>query len=293
MFKEKKSTHIIVFLAVVLSLLFFTFIKKSKNTNPKIEPENSVKVDKSTPLGCTRKTRLDNLPQYDRALSLIQQRLIVNQKRFKYNNRALFTLFLPELTNCIKVVEKPFLKKDDFEGYFTFNGKDIKNNYYPIVVNSKYEQADDVLITLLLAHEMTHVQQYIDSVNRIKTYSCLDSEVDAFMASRQFYISGLNNEEMNAVSLRINEAIDNNKKIGSSQYIDRPFDYQLLMLDAIQKLYSSPHINCKYVDINDVLDGKVSGDEYNQYIDCVDKDIPALLKKIIENDNYYQKQCKL
>lgn len=224
-------------------------------------------------------------------ISLIQQRLLVNLKRFKYNNRAIFTYFPPELTNCIKIVEENSTKTEDFEGYFTFNSKDIENNYYPITVNSKYVKADDVLITLLLTHEITHIQQYIDLINNTKTYSCIDGEVDAFMASRQFYISGLNDEEMNAVTLRIYDAVDNNKDTESLQEFNRPFDGQLLMLDTIQNLYSSPLLKCKKIE--HPAESEASWNEFGKYLECTDKEVPIQLKKIIENDDYYKKQCNL
>lgn len=271
-----------IFIYAVLIILFCVFIYKSNNIAKKgIINKNDKKITGVKPkeIFCSRKLRLDNQPQYDRALSLIQQRLITNKKRFKYNNRAIFTYFPSDLVNCIKIIEEAPNDKNDFEGYFKFNGSKIKENYYPIVVNSKYVESDDVLIALLLSHEMTHVQQYINSVNNKKAFSCIDNEVDAFLASRQFYISGLNNEEMSVVSLRINETIDNDR-------IDpRSFDNQLIMLNVIQNLYSSPQSKCKKVN--------VSSDEWNESINCIDKEVPVLLKQIIENDDYYKKQCNL
>jgi len=139
MLKKKNSYLRLIFflvIAVISILLVISLYSRKKQKEPIIQNNASVNnknVD-SSKIGCTRTTRLGNDPQYDRALSLIQQRLVLNQKRFKYNNRALFTSFSPELTNCIKVVERPSKKDDDFEGYFTFNGEDIQNDYYPIVV---------------------------------------------------------------------------------------------------------------------------------------------------------------
>lgn len=282
----KNKVRRYIFLLITLALLLVLFFRFSNTKNTESQ---SASTKKPNLISCTRTTRLDNLPQYDRALSLIQQRLIVNLERFKDNNRAIFTYFPPELTNCIKVVEEAPNQLNDFEGYFKFNGKDIKSNYYPIVVNSKYVESDDVLIALLLTHEITHVQQYLDSANNIKTFSCVDGEVAAFLASERFYVSGLNDEENRSVRNRIDEALDNNKTGWSLKY-PNSFDGQLLMLDAIQNLYSSPDSKCK-------VDYKGSSEsffkELGPHTECVDAEVLVLLKKIIEEDDHYKKQCSL
>lgn len=295
MVKKNKTIQLvnkkaILLIGVILAIFYLILFFKNNRNAPITEKKINVITDKNNYIGCTRTSRLDNLPQYDRALSLIQQRLIVNQERFKYNKRSLFTSFVPNLTNCIKVVEEQSTESNPFEGYFTFNGKDIKSNYFPIIVNSKYVQSDDILIALLLTHEMTHVQQYIDSVNNIKTLSCIDKEVNAFLATRMFYISGLNEEEMNAVSLRIYEAVDNNDT-SLSYSLNRPFDGQLLMLEAIQNLYSSPLLSCEPVKNPSAND--TSWKKFGSYLECVDSEVPILLKEIIEKDKFYKKECGL
>lgn len=283
---HKNKVRRYIFLLLALSLVLVIYFRFSKIPNTESQPVNK---EKPNSISCTRTTRLDNLPQYDRALSLIQQRLVVNLRKFKYNNRAIFTSFPPELTNCIKVVEEESTQLNDFEGYFKFNGSDIKSDYYPIVVNSKYVESDDVLIALLLTHEITHVQQYLDSINNIKSFSCVDGEVEAFLASRRFYITGLNDEENRSVRNRIDEALDNNKTGWSLKY-PNPFDGQLIMLDVIQNLYSSPDSKCN-------IDYKGSSEsffkELGPQLECVDAEVPVLLKKIIEEDDYYKKQCDL
>lgn len=291
--KIAKMSLLLIIIVAILLLLFFLYsvVNKENNINSTVNPKINVKKENNNLIGCTRKSRLDNLPQYDRALSLIQQRLIVNLKRFKYNNRAIFTYFPPELTNCIKVIEETPDKSNNFEGYFKFNGNDIKHDYYPIIVNSKYVESDDALIALLLTHEMTHVQQYIDSVNKIKTFSCIDGEVNAFLAEERFYISGLNDEENRSVLTRINEALDN-KETGFSLEYPNPFDSQLLMLNTIQNLFSSPLSKCEKPEFPGYI-SEAYWEELGHHTECIDAEVPVLLKNIIENDDYYKKQCGL
>jgi hypothetical protein len=100
------------------------------------------------------------------------------------------------------VIASDVANTEGAEGYFTFNSKDIKPNYYPIAVDKNYFLTDDVLTALLLSHEMTHVQQYIDQLNSKPSLSCYDKEVEAFSAQLAFYTT-LNTEENSSVLDRI------------------------------------------------------------------------------------------
>lgn len=176
-------------------------IRQSASPVPTVAPQNVAD-------GCTRETRLDNDPQYDRALSLIQQRIDDQDKwcdkyceTDEYEKKLRFHQFPANLTNCIKIVEERI--DGDAEGYFTFDSKDIQPNYFPIVVDESYNFADDTLTSLLITHEMTHVQQYIDNLKETSTLSCRDKEVEAFISQIDYYVL-LNNEEINSVVLKMN-----------------------------------------------------------------------------------------
>jgi hypothetical protein len=176
---------------------------------------------------CTRTTRLPNAPQYDRALSLLAQR-IANSNTYSYDQNK-FTYFPPQLTNCIKVNESDVTDTEGAEGYFTFNSKEIKPNYYPITADKNYSLTDDVLTALLLSHEMTHVQQYIDQLHGKPSLSCYDKEVEAFKAQLAFYTT-LNTEENSSVLDRI----QNEKNLNP----------QLQMLNTMFELHRSVANEC-------------------------------------------------
>lgn len=279
--KKSRSPLIIgVLILVVLVFYVLSIVKTRNNEVGRNTGSELTNEDKPKSVSCTRTTRLDNAPQYDRALSFIQQRINENLDRFIYNPMHLFKYFPPQLVNCIKIIEETPNGSNDFEGYFTFNGKDIKTDYYPIVVNSKYVQSDDVLIAMLLTHEMTHVQQYIDSVNNKTALACVDSEVQAFLSTYRFFISGLNSKEGLLIWGRIDEAVENSKRNGSLD-VNRPFDGQLLMLHAIIDMRNNT--TCK-------LEGKLAD---QVYYDCVDAQVLPRFKQLIEKDDYYKKQCGL
>ncbi len=263
--KQKKSA-IIIALLVLTVVSFFGLYGFTKLGITNIAPKNVInkKAEPSktpTKISCTRTSRLDNEPQYDRALSLIQQRVDENNKWWdKYGEKidGRFKHFPPELVNCIKITKELITKLSGIEGYFTFNSKDIKTNYFPITVSSDYDFADDIVTALLLSHEMTHVQQFIDTQNGKNALSCIDSEIDAFIAQLDFYVI-LNNEENSSVFNRIKS--------------DGNLHSQLQILDEMMTINRDS--NCKF-DKN-----------------CLDTNLTTKLRKMITEDSYYKKQCGL
>jgi hypothetical protein len=231
-----------------------------------------LEAEKPKTISCARTVRLDNKPQYDRALSLIQQRIDENHKYWtnageQYQD-MLFINFPPELVNCIKISEEDTRGSTGVEGYFTFNGQDIKKDYYPITVSTDYGFTDDIVTALLLSHEMTHVQQYMDALNGKNSLSCIDSEIDAFIAQLDFY-GILNDEEISSVYYRIH---------GSDEVFLHP---QLKMLDTM--LTINRESGCGF---RDLFKGKDS-------THCVDINLRNKLREILTDDSYYRKQCGL
>ncbi len=267
-----------------ISLLFFGIRLLLENSKTKVEKNESAYTNN---VGCTRTTRLDNKPQYDRALSLIQQRIEEHNNGYKSkDDQSYFKYFTPELVNCVKIIDEDPEKRDDFEGYFVLNSKEIKPDYYPIIVNSKYLESDDIGIVLLLSHELTHVQQYIDANNNKKKISCLDNEANAFMATRIFYIYGLNFQETAIVEDRIKKirsvssADNNTESVGLLQkYVYSSFSTPFVMVDLVQKLVRES--KCQKVENSDDL--RI----------CLNLDIHKQLTDLLKEDSFYKKQCGL
>lgn len=259
--KVKFLIGCVVFLLIIVGYLY------SKNNGLFLGSSDS---QQPTPtitaveVGCTRTTRLENQPQYDRALSLINQRVQGNLDFWnKYgknekDKEEIFKFFPANLTNCIKINEAKL--NNDAEGYFILNSKDIKPDYYPVTVDTSYMFTDDVLTALLLTHEITHVQQYIDSVNGKTKLSCLDDEVSAFMSQLDFYLT-LNTEENKAVWLRMQEKDNLNP--------------QIQMIKSMIQINQS-----RDPSLCDFLDKK-----------CRDEYLNTNLKKNLSEDEHYKSQC--
>lgn len=258
--KKNKSPIFIFVVLLVLGAVVFCFFSIVKGRKGGIDNQ-STNTERPKTVTCTRTIRLNNDPQYDRALSLIQQRIDDNNKWWdKYGETVdgRFKHFPPELVNCIKISEETTTGTGGPEGYFTFNSKDIKENYYPITVSSDYRLADDIETALLLTHEITHVQQYINTLNGKDSLSCIDKEIEAFRSQLDFYVL-LNSEENSSVYNRIQS--------------DKNLHSELQMLDTMMTI--NRESNCKF-------DGP-----------CLDANLTNKLKEMLTSDSYYRKQCGL
>ncbi|EKE12884.1 MAG: hypothetical protein ACD_13C00134G0045 [uncultured bacterium] len=235
-----------------------SFSKKSseiQNTN----------TEKSKTASCTRTTRLENKPQYDRALSLIAERYEVWEKSPGLNT------FPSQLTNCIKIVESDVRASQKVEGYFEFNGEEIKDNYFPIYVDKDYSYSDDIVNALLLVHEITHVRQYLDLLNGKDNLSCIDKEVEAFFGEWEF--SRFQGDETNkSIDLRIK--------------YDEDLNPQLQIIKSINNYIVSQ----KFVGLVELCKDESSNNPCSKIIDDHQK---QMIKEIVVSDDYYQKQCEL
>ncbi len=259
----KKAIKIICFLLLflILTLLLYFFINKpsEKEITKKVGVEKVVKIN---PI-CTRKERLSNSPQYDRALSLIKQRIdeqIEIHKKSQWKDPFIF--FDSNLTNCIVIIEKDFGENEDVEGYFKINDASMRNDYFPITVNKKYNETDDVTTAILIVHEMAHVQQYLNTLKGENSLDCVKSEVEAFLSQWNFFTQ-LNTEEVVSVNAR------------NEYYKESHAHPQVEMIGEIQGLlreYARPA--CGFMET--VCDREV---------------LRVQLKWVIRENEYYKKQC--
>lgn len=255
-YARAKNILIIILLILLAFSILFIFLDYApiKNKIPTFSKETTNIIEtKGEPktLSCNRTTRLENKQQYDRALSLIYQRISEGiGTKYKY--------FPVELTNCIKIIEE-IDKSTDIEGYFILNNEDIKSNYYPIIVNSRYQEADDVVIALLLIHEINHVQQYINTQNGNEHLSCIEREIESFYAQQDFWPL-LNSEE--------------GQSILSRYHSDESLHPQIIILFTMLNSFSES--KCDFWDFK-----------------CSESYLRTKLEKIIRNDSYYKKQCNL
>lgn len=228
--KQKFLIFVSIFVILIVFVLIRSFLGKinTRTNNASKDKTTSTTNEPATEAGCTRNERLENEPRFDRALSLVYEKVHEGEK--DRSVWASYNYFPAQLVNCIKVETKNVGAEIGAQGYFDPDNKDIKVDYFPIAMDySTYNWADDLTTALLLVHEITHVQQYINRINYNSTnptykidqnISCMNDEGAAFYAQLLFF-SQLNDEEKKSINLRIQS--------------DKELHPQLEMLQTLQK----------------------------------------------------------
>lgn len=220
-FSKLKTAKVLLIVVAVFLLLSYLIYKYAFNYySRKVGVENvnneegSGNADQRKLLYCSRTTRLENDQKYDRALSLIYEKVSEGENQSVW---ASYNYFPAQLTNCIKIIPTNTARDNQAEGYFDPNSKEIKPDYFPVYIDFySYNWADDLTTALLLTHEITHVQQHINLVNcyeegkRIGDLGpdflckgvCINDEVAAFY-SQLLFLGQLNDEEKKSINLRI------------------------------------------------------------------------------------------
>ena len=274
--KKKFLVLISIILILIVFVLGRSFIGKiNTRTNDALKDKTtSVKNELTVETRCTRNARLENEPKFDRALSLVYEK--VRQGEEHRSVWTSYNYFPAQLVNCIKVDTKNVKAEIEAEGYFDINNNDIKPDYFPITIDAvTYEYSDDLTTALLLVHEITHVQQYIMRPSCYKEGKfklgevvtscegfCLNNEVAAFY-SQLLFINQLNDEEKKSLYFRIEN--------------DKELHPQLEMLQTLQKSLNSQIIgDC---------------DVYNH--ECIMRKINWKIQTILEESGAYDEQCSL
>jgi len=259
---------LIVVLVTVLGMVLFN--KYSKTEKSQEESQNTIQGDGDR-LACDRTNRLENDANIDRALSLIYERLT------EYGEDD--SLFPPQLINCIKVEVKNTKHETGAEGYFDENNEDIKSNYFPIVIDGWGNFfADDLGTALLLVHEITHVQQYINrynlivdptdseifnSLSKMNKSRCLDNEVFAYKNQLKFTLK-LKDEEKKSIDYRI--------------LADKNLIPQLEILKSLKDSLADLSIrnSCEIYDS-----------------DCINSQIHVKIYDLLRDSSVYDEQCSV
>ena len=268
--KKRGNSSRSIFITVVFATLIlaagYVFVN-TRLTSKKMQDTETdsvvVQEENSNKLTCSRKSRLENDPNIDRALSLIYQRLT----EFGTDDR----LFPPQLVNCIKVEVKHTKPETNAEGYFDPNDENIKSDFYPIVVDDWGNFfADDLSTALLLVHEIAHVNQHINRHNYnleankpllVSKSTCLNQEVSAFL-TQLIFTTHLKDEEEKSINLRIEN--------------DSNLHPQIMTLKNLKKSFSTFEVDdCEKYDT-----------------ECYKNRIFSHLYQFIDKNGTYNDQCR-
>lgn len=181
---------------------------------------------------CIRTEPYSKPPEFDRAISLISQRIEAKWGKDNLN-----------INNCYDI---QYASLDDAEGYFLFDPKNSSMDKLTILVDNSYKYKDDLTTAFLLAHELNHARNYVTSLNNGSEISCFDDEISSFQ-NQLLFLGALNEDEQNSI-------------VGKLFTTDIKDNNQLLLIDQFIKLSGKALSYCKNQDVN-------TNECYSRFID--------------------------
>ena len=170
-----------------LLLLFWTYGVFSQQPSPGAQQITKTEENGFAEVLCGRDRPSPMLPEFARALSLIQQRMPVN---VAYG-----------VSNCLEIKYATSDSEiEDAEGVFVFDPVKSSEDKLTIFVSPRYKSQSDILTALLLAHESSHAFRYAGvqsgNIKSDKTQAefCYEDEALAF-TNQIIFLAGLNEGE--------------------------------------------------------------------------------------------------
>lgn len=242
-----KTNFITSFLFCILAVVIFLTIKTAPNRRPEVV-QDTQKV-------CSRTSPYPMPSEFQRALSLIEQRETAS-------NIANHSNAVTWIKNCLDI---RYGDTGNNEGEFFFDDSVSSPDRLVIVVNPSYQASDDLLTAILLRHELEHAGAYETYKKYGTQLTCLQNETSAFFWQFQFVLT-LNKEELSSLDSRIAVGANQNNMLPMLKQLSA---YNLQATTACQEAASDKKWAC-YVA------------EFNQQIE-----------QSIRNNPVYQKECNL
>lgn len=201
--------------------------------------------------------------EFTRSLDLISQRLGIDE----YAQGTLYqTAF--NFRNCINVRYAETANEIvGAEGMFLLTDPTLQN--LEIIVDPRYKEYDDITISTLLIHEVTHAGQYINDIINGTEKECYDAEAEAFTA-QAYFLNQLNKEEYRSVNTRVIDDITANP--------------QFETLVQISEIQSQVYDSC----INLKANGIMTDDQFNS---CYWDGTKNKIREFIVSEGIYEDQC--
>lgn len=213
---------------------------------------------------CNRSTPYEMPEEFKRALSLRKQRITEAMPQ---------ALPLPDFSyiNCLNI-QYAKIKDKGIEGIFLFD-ENSSLQEIKVYVDQSYKLNDDLLLALLLHHELTHVNQYIESKQNGTMQPCQESEINAYL-SQLFFLKLLNTEELDSIILRW-------ESFRSGEHTNSQSLSTFQMIDTLFKMADKGATQCTA--------GFTKGT--NEWHMCVEIAETKHIENFVSNEPYYQQQC--
>lgn len=218
------------------------------------------KKEEAKSVVCTKKEPYKLSPEFERARSLRIQRM--QESGFNVD----FSWY-----NCINIV---YSDLEGSEGMFKFDEKSSLDNL-TVYVDNSYKSKDDLLTAMLLSHEFTHLNQFIEKATKNTSLSCVESEIAAHKAESLLF-STFNMQEKLAIVNRV-------RNIESDSYSDaRTLD----TLKGIKDILEFDGESIQYCK-------KKYKQGSSEFANCWNNYIDLKLREYITSNKAYITQCHL
>lgn len=194
---SKKLIIFFLFLILFFSFLAYLSFNRFQIFNHKSNT-SSLSETNTNQNTCTRSKPFPLNQQFNNALNLIQQRsksaedIIKKSLKPKEILPRYFTAI--DSRNCLDIFYSDNIPNLTDTGAW-FDSENSTPNHLIIKINTEYkdQKIDNLVMTMLLAHELTHVRQYFD-IKSGEKMTCIQQEVDAFLSQLRF-LAILNKDE--------------------------------------------------------------------------------------------------
>lgn len=180
-----------------------------------LESAEQIGLPTRYPIICNRTSPYPLSPEFNRAISLIQQRSSNVDQLLSPDARGIerFSVKIDQIYNCLDL--QYALTEDSLggaEGIFRLSANSTPERL-EILVSPSYKASDDLLTATLLAHELVHAYNFAygqmkKSLNDLNDITCFEDEAEAFTFEYLFY-STLNKEEQQSITSRYSSQSQN------------------------------------------------------------------------------------
>lgn len=216
---------------------------------------------------CYRAKPYNNLPEFNRVISIIIQRFEQNAVTYGVAKADPFIEALKSVNNCLDI-RYADLTKENADGFFLFDPNSSVNDL-KIIVDNSYINYDDLLTATLLIHELQHAEEFVNFKTTGFENTCVDKEINAFMREA-ILLGSFNLEEKKSISQRIANNPNANSAYRSLAYLTGD-----LSKNALKRCNINPY----------------SSSLKDQEAVCYLREQQNLLREMITNNVFYQKQC--
>jgi len=159
---------------------------------------------KDQPLYCIRKTPIEINPEFQRAISLIKQRI----SEGSLPGSEEFVEDIENFENCLNIRYATNQNElANVEGYFEFS-QSLELNNLDIYVSPQYKQQDDLITSMLLVHEITHARNHVLKILYGINKDCMENEAEAFSNQLLLSIHNFNPSEVQSLLSRMSLSND-------------------------------------------------------------------------------------